>query len=191
MKKLIVDIDNTLWDFSAVLYKRMVKVNPELTLYTEWHDLDFWKKYVTPRAFYSFIRDIHMDQYMFTPYHDAAPFLSSLKENGFHIIIASHRQKEALDPTERWLRANNLLFDEIHLSYDKTVLFDDCFGIVDDSPLILGKAYEAGIMGTGLKMPWNKYKDYPLFDSLTEVSLFVNSKHDAFRSPDYPLNPSP
>jgi hypothetical protein len=178
MRKIIVDIDNTLWDLAQVLYERMVRVNPALTPHHEWREFDFWKKYVSPGVFYRLIRDIHMDQDAFTPYPDAASFLSSLKEEGFHIIIASHREKETLDATTRWLRAHNLVFDEIHLSYDKTVLFDDCFGIIDDSPLTLGKARETGVLGAGLKMPWNEYENYPLFDNLTEVLRFVNGLHD-------------
>lgn len=179
MKKIIVDIDNTLWDLAAVLYERMAAVNHKLTPPREWREFDFWREYVSPRVFYSLIRDIHMDQCTFNPYPDAAPFLSSLKQSGFHIIIASHREKGTLDATARWLRAHDLVFDEIHLSYDKTVLFDDCFGIVDDSPFTLEKAYEARIVGAGLKMPWNEHEDYPLFDNLTEVLHFVKSRHDA------------
>jgi hypothetical protein len=159
----------------------MAVVNRELTPPEEWRRFDFWRDYVPPRVFYRLIRDIHMDQCEFTPYPDAASFLSSLKENGFHIIIASHREKGTLDPTARWLRANNLAFDEIHLSYDKTVLFDDCFGIVDDSPFTLQKAHVARIVGTGLKMPWNAHENYPLFDSLTEVLHFVNGNHDTLQ----------
>jgi hypothetical protein len=176
MRKLIVDIDNTLWDLASVLYERMRTVNPALTPPSEWHDFNFWKRYISPRAFFNLIRDIHMDQDMFTPYQDAGLFLTSLKEIGFHIIIASHREKGTLDASVRWLQINNLVFDEIHLSYDKTVLFDMCWGIVDDSPFALHKAKKAGIVGAGLEMPWNKDDDYPLFGSLTEVFQYLKKK---------------
>ena len=90
-----------------------------------------------------------------------------------HIIIASHREKGALDATVKWLKKNDLIFDEIHLSYDKTVLFDDCWAVVDDSHFTLEKAASAGIIGTGLKMPWNEHKDYTLFHNLIEVLLYL------------------
>jgi FMN phosphatase YigB (HAD superfamily) len=180
MKKLIVDIDNTLWDFAPVLYERMRKVNPALTPPSEWYEFDFWKRYISPRVFFSLIRDIHMNQNMFTPYRDAGPFLTSLKEIGFHIIIASHRVKETRDATVRWLQANNLVFDEIHISYDKTVLFDTCWGIIDDSPFTLRKAKEAGIVRAGLKMPWNEREDYPLFDNLAETLQYVKETLNHF-----------
>ena len=183
MKKIIVDIDNTLWDLAAVLYERMAVVSPKLTPPEEWRKFDFWRDYVPPRVFYGLIKDIHMDQCKFTPYPDAALFLSSLKENDFHIIIASHREKGTLDATARWLRTYNLHFDEIHLSYDKTVLFDNCFGIVDDSPLTLEKAHAARIVGAGLRMPWNEDEDYPLFDNLTGVAQYVNGRRAPLEQP--------
>ena len=119
-----------------------------------------------------------MDQDGFAPYPEASSFLSSVKENGFYIIIASHREKGTLDATARWLRANKLAFDEIHLSYDKTVLFDDCWGVVDDSPFTLRKAQVAGIIGTGLRTPWNEYENYPLFDNLIQVLNFLKGLPD-------------
>ena len=178
MRKIIIDIDNTLWDLAAVLYERMARVNPTLMPPSQWREFDFWKRYVSPRIFYRIIREIHMDQPMFTPYPGAPVFLSSLKDMGFHIIIASHREKGTLDATAQWLRANRLLFDEIHLSYDKTVLFDDCWGVIDDSPFTLQKAEGAGILGAGLKMPWNETGDFFLFDDLKEVLQFLKDRCD-------------
>ena len=93
---------------------------------------------------------------------------------------ASHRVKETLDATARWLLANNLVFDEIHLSYDKTVLFDTCWGIIDDSPFTLHKAKKAGIVGAGLEMPWNKREDYPLFGNLAEILQYLKEKLNHF-----------
>ena len=169
MKKIIVDIDNTLWDFASVLYERMKKVKSTVILPSEWDDFDFWKSYMSARTFYSIIKSIHVDQERFIPFPDAQLFLTSLKELDIHIIIASHREKGTLTATVNWLKKNDLVFDEIHLSYDKTVLFDDCWAVVDDSPFTLEKAARAGITATGLKMPWNEKEEYPLFHNLPEV----------------------
>ncbi|MCX5811415.1 MAG: hypothetical protein NT178_02565 [Proteobacteria bacterium] len=173
MKKIIVDIDNTLWDFATVLYERIRKVNTAVAPPKEWYVFDFWKAYVSSQTFYSIIKSIHMDQERFLPYQDAQSFLTSLKELDIHIIIASHREKGTLGATIKWLKQHSLIFDEIHLSYDKTVLFNECWAIVDDSPFTLEKATNAGIIGTGLKMPWNEHEDYPLFYNLPEVLHFL------------------
>lgn len=176
MKNIVVDIDNTLWAFAPVLYERMKKVNARVTPPEQWGLFDFWKSYVTPREFYEAIKSIHMDQEQFTPYPDAGGFLASLKGSGFHIIIASHREKGTLGPTVNWLNANSLTFDDIHLSNDKTVLFDDCLAVVDDSPFTLDKAASLGIIGTGLKMPWNSDTTYPLFNNLTDVFQYLKRR---------------
>jgi hypothetical protein len=42
------------------------------------------------------------------------------------------------------MKKYRLAHDEIHLSYDKSVLFPDSIALVDDSPVNLGKALEAG-----------------------------------------------
>jgi hypothetical protein len=170
---IVVDVDNTLWDFGSVLYEGMKKLNPAVTPSDEWCLFDFWKAFVSPRAFYSVIRKIHMEQEAFTPYADARPFLESLKEKGFPIIIASHREKGTLDATIRWLNKNSLPFDEVHLSHDKTVLFERCRAIVDDSPMTLEKARHAGIVRAGLRFPWNAGQGHPLFDTLGEILTYL------------------
>ena len=68
---IIVDIDNTLWDFAAVFYERMKKYNPDIIPVPEWHLFDFWKAYVSPRTFYAIIKEIHREQESFPPYPDA------------------------------------------------------------------------------------------------------------------------
>jgi hypothetical protein len=70
---------------------------------------------------------------------------------------------------------HNLAYDEIHLSNDKSVLFNDLCAIVDDSPSVLDKAKAAGIIRVGLRCPWNEDIDHPLFDTLLEVLNYLNS----------------
>ena len=38
MKKIIVDIDNTLWHFAPALYERMKGINPDVTRPSEWNE---------------------------------------------------------------------------------------------------------------------------------------------------------
>ncbi len=176
MSTIIVDIDNTLWDFASVLYQRMRAVNPSVTPPQEWHIFDFFKTYISTETFLEIIKSIHVDQDHFLPFGDARSFLSSLKALGFHIIIASHREEGTYEVTAKWLEENDLVYDELHLSYDKTVLFDDCAAVIDDSPFVLEKAKEAGVMGLGLRMAWNESEEYLLFESLTEILGFLEKQ---------------
>lgn len=176
MRKIIIDIDNTLWDFAPALYARLHKIHPGFPDPSQWHSWSFWKGLISPERLYRAIRDVHMEQDRFQPYNEARGFLGRLKENGFYIVIASHRERETLPATRRWLEKNALPFDEIHLSYDKSVLFDWCWAIIDDSPVTLDKARSAGIIRAGLKNPWNEREDHPLFASLNEVYTYLQTE---------------
>ena len=73
MKRIIVDIDNTLWDFGAVLWAHMRRLNssvPEPMYCDKW---DFWVEYLSEREFYSVVREIHINQnhQNFSPYAEA------------------------------------------------------------------------------------------------------------------------
>ena len=84
-----------------------------------------------------------------------------MKGMGFYIVVASHRRPDALGATVRWLYKNGLVYDQIHLTNDKTVLFDDSWGVIDDTLDILRKARDAGIVRAGLRTPWNEGEGPP------------------------------
>lgn len=174
-RKIIVDIDNTLWDLAPVLWEHLKAVNPKMPEPSEWNYWDFWERYVTLKDLYEVLKNIHMQQDQHLPYPESKQFLEALKERGFYIVIASHREKKAYATTVKWLRQNELLFDEIHLSNDKSVLFPDSWGIVDDSPVTLDKAASAGIIRAGLLNPWNVDSAHPLFGNLFEVLNYIDS----------------
>ena len=171
---ILVDIDNTLWDFSSVLFQELsLKYNipdPE-----HWVCWDFWKEHITKKIFYDTANKIHQEQEKYIQYPEAKPFLRNLKEKGHIIIIASHRAQKALEPTITWLRKNDLPFDKVHLSYDKTVLFDCVDYVIDDSPSIINKACLEGIPTAALRKPWNAMLNIPLYKNLLEIKLNGNN----------------
>jgi len=179
LKKAVVDIDNTLWHFCGPLYEGLKKINPAFPPPEFWIDWNFWMHYCSEDEFMGVIHAIHLNQDddMNLPYSEASGFLLRLKENGFHIVIASHRTTESFARTRRWLLKHDLVFDDIHLSFDKTVLFDEaCHMVIDDSPFVLEKAAERNIIASGLSFPWNKdarNNGYRLFDSLGEILRHV------------------
>jgi hypothetical protein len=175
LKKAVIDIDNTLWNFCDALYGRLKTLNPFVPSIDDWVHWDFWTNYCSEDEFWAAINRIHLNQdddaYM--PYDEAGEFLETLKNHDFHIVVASHRTAESYSQTKRWLRKHDLIFDELHCSPDKTLLFDECCRIVvDDSPFVLEKAVEKGVIAAGLMFPWNKNNGnngYTLFNSLNEV----------------------
>jgi hypothetical protein len=48
MRKIIVDIDDTLWDFIAVFYERMKRAYPDVAIPADWRELLFWMKHTSP-----------------------------------------------------------------------------------------------------------------------------------------------
>lgn len=172
---IIVDIDNTLWNLAPVLWEHLKAINPKMPEPSEWNYWDFWERYVTMKDLYQVLKNIHMQQDEYPPYAESKHFLEALKERDFYIVIASHREKKTYGATLRWLKQNELLFDELHLSHDKSVLFAESWAIVDDSPVTLDKAARAGIIRAGLSNPWNINSSHPLFDNLLEILNYIDS----------------
>jgi hypothetical protein len=174
-KRIIVDIDNTLWNLAPVLWEHLKVYSPKMPPPPEWNYWDFLEEYVTIEELLQVLKHIHMQQDKYPPYPDSKQFLEALKKRGFYIVIASHRGRNTLAPTVKWLEENGLLFDEVHLSRDKSVLFEKSWAIIDDSPHTLDKAARAGIIRAGLLNPWNANSAHPLFDNLLEVLRYIES----------------
>ncbi len=174
-KKIIVDIDNTLWYLAPHLWEQLKKVNPKMPPPDQWGTRASLEKFTSIKDFFQVLKGIHMQQEKFPPFPDSRNFLTALKQRGFYIIVASHRSYETYRPTVNWLKKNHLTFDEVHLSYDKSVLFAGSEALVDDSPANLDKALEAGILATGLIYPWNEKSGHPLFKTLKEVLKFLDT----------------
>ena len=174
-KIAIIDIDNTLWQFCDAFYLELRKLNANFPTPDNWTNWDIWVGYCTEDDFYRAVNTIHANQDSdnYQPYPEAKGFLRALKQNGYYITIASHRDPEFKMPTEQWLKRHGLLYDDLHLSHHKTDLFNAATSVVvDDAPQVLEKAVEKGALATGLLFPWNRaYRDngYRLCGNLNEI----------------------
>lgn len=177
----MVDIDNTLWQFCDAFAAELNKINPAFPPIEQWTTWDFFGPYCTKRQFMAAVDAVHaqQDSDEFRPYPEAQGFLRTLKDQGYRVVIASHRRKTMLGPTERWLKKHDLVYDELHLSFDKTVLFEDADVVVDDAPHTLEKAVEHKAVGAGLLFPWNRAfagNGFGLFRNLNEVLGYIEEK---------------
>jgi hypothetical protein len=174
MKRIIVDIDNTLWDFATPFWKKIEHLGVPRP--SEWRS-DFWKAYLTMEQFLRIIDQVHEEQGAGAlPFPDAAPFLSALKAGGRHITIASHRSPASRGVTEQWLRTHGLAYDQLYVGPDKTVLFGDHQAIVDDSAELLDKAATKGLITSGLRYPWNRNSRHSLFENLSDVLAYLDAQ---------------
>jgi len=177
-KTAIIDIDNTLWQFSDAFYLELTKINVDFPTPDRWSAFNIWEGYCSIEDFIAAVSVIHhnQDSEQHQPYPESRDFLAALHKHGFHIILASHRVPATKQPTERWLARHGLPYDELHLSLDKTVLFPMADVVVDDSPLTLEKAIESGALGAGLLFPWNRAyasNGFRLFQNLNEVLGYI------------------
>jgi FMN phosphatase YigB (HAD superfamily) len=178
-KRAVVDIDNTLWEFSDALYLELSRLNSNFPPPATWINWDIWEGYCSKEDFYRAIGKVHanQDRDSYLPYPEAKSFLLSLKENDYHITIASHRSPDHMEPTERWLERHGLVYDDIHLSHRKTEIYNELTDVVvDDIPQFLEKAVACGAKATGLIFPWNEnYRDngFRFYSSLDEVLSYI------------------
>ena len=181
MLTAVVDIDNTLWQFCDAFAVELAKINPAFPPVERWTTWNFFEGFCTEAEFLGAVDAVHLRQDCdeFQPYPEAKGFLRSLKEQGYRIVIASHRKPEMQGPTERWLGKHELRYDELHLSFDKTVLFGDAAVVVDDAPHTLEKAVAHKAIGAGLLFPWNRGyagNGFGLFDNLNEVLRYIQDR---------------
>jgi deoxypyrimidine-specific 5' nucleotidase type C protein (NT5C) len=181
-KRAIVDIDNTLWHFCDAFYEELRKINRNFPTPDSWTHWDLWEGYCSEADFYGAVNAVHFKQHTesYLPYPEAKHFLIALKENNYHITIASHRYPDYRKQTIKWLETHGLVYDELHLSFQKTLLFNESIDVVvDDSSEVLKKAVEKGVVATGLLFPWNsEYADngFKLFRNLNDILRYVLKK---------------
>jgi uncharacterized protein len=92
------------------------------------------------------------------PYPGAVEAVNRWAAAGSYIHITSHRAEGCHGATEQWLRRIGLRFDDLHCSYDKIARCGE-LGIdllIDDSPVNITRALEAGMQAATILHPWNE-----------------------------------
>jgi uncharacterized protein len=155
--RIAIDIDSTLhhyWDQFEAAAKRRFGV--ELPYEDQLWNIDRLR----PEQIRACVAETHSDEQILAaePYPGAVETIRAWKEAGHFIHITSHRDTAAYHATERWLQAIGLPFDELYCSWDKVARCRE-IGIellIDDSPVNLEAAVEAGLRAATLAHPWNR-----------------------------------
>jgi uncharacterized protein len=156
--KIAIDIDSTLhhyWDDFAAAAKRRFGVSLPYESQVTW-SIDRLR----PEQLQACIAETHSERVVLAaePYPGAVDVVRRWHEAGHWIHITSHRDTVAHGATARWLERIGLPYDDLHCSFDKISRARE-LGIdvlVDDSPVNLTRALEAGIIGATLVHPWNR-----------------------------------
>ena len=158
MAKIALDIDSTLhpyWD----LLQRVVRERYGVELpYEEQRD---WGITTLERdAVIHCVEETHTDENILAgvPYPGAVETVQEWHAQGHWIHVTSHRRPQTATATARWLEQIGLPVDDLHCSFDKVSRCVD-LGIhvlVDDSPINIARAQEAGIVAATIIHPWNE-----------------------------------
>jgi uncharacterized HAD superfamily protein len=156
--RLAIDIDSTLhpyWDQLAEIAQRRYGV--ELP-----YDRQFtWEiPALAPAQLRTVVQETHTAEHVLRaePYPGAVEAIAAWHEQGHFIHITSHRAADAHEHTSRWLEQIGLPHDELYCSSDKIArcVELEIDVLIDDSPVNLRNAVEAGITAATLEHPWNR-----------------------------------
>jgi uncharacterized protein len=156
--RIAIDIDSTLhpyWDQLEAAAKRRFGV--ELP-YAE--QLTWTIDRLRPEQVKACVDETHTAERILAaePFPGAVETVRAWHEAGHFIHITSHRTTEALAATAQWLERIGLPYDDLHCSSDKVARCRE-IGIellIDDSPVNLLAAVEAGMEAATLAHPWNQ-----------------------------------
>jgi len=156
--RIAVDIDSTLhhyWDQLSAIAKRRFGVELPYEEQVTWDITQ-----LRPEQVYVCVEETHREASVLAaePYPGAVEAIRRWHEAGHFIHVTSHRTTDAHAATERWLEKIGLRYDELYCSWDKVARCRE-IGIdvlIDDSPVTLLKAGEAGITPATILHPWNR-----------------------------------
>jgi len=158
MARIALDIDSTLhhyWD----LLQRIARDRYGVELpYEEQRDWGITQ--LERDAIVHCVEETHSDENIAAavPYPGAVEAVVEWHAQGHWIHVTSHRRSSTHEATAAWLDAIGMPWDDLHCSFDKVPRCAE-LGIhvlVDDSPVNIAKAREAGIVAATIIHPWNE-----------------------------------
>jgi uncharacterized protein len=156
--RIALDIDSTLHHYWGLLQRiAHERYGVELP-YEEQRD---WGITALERdALIHCVEETHSDENIEAaePYPGAVEVIRGWHEQGHWIHVTSHRRETAAPATARWLQAIDLPYDDLHCSFDKVTRCVE-LGIdvlVDDSPVNITRARQAGMLAATIIHPWNE-----------------------------------
>jgi uncharacterized HAD superfamily protein len=156
--RIAIDIDSTLhhyWD--RLSDSARTRFGIELP-YEEQFDWGITR--LKPSQLQVCIDDTHSEEAILAgePYPGAVETVNRWHERGHFIHITSHRAERCHVSTANWLQQIGLRHDDLHCSYDKVGRCQELRidVLIDDSPVNISRALQAGIVAATISHPWNE-----------------------------------
>ncbi len=155
--RIAIDIDSTLhhyWDVLSDAAERRFGIDLPYE-----QQLDWGITRLKPKQLEVCIAETHTDEAILAarPYPGAVEAVTRWHAAGHFVHVTTHRHQRAHAATERWLHDIGLPFDELYCSFDKVTRCTEIAidVLVDDSPVNIQRALDAGIVVATLRHPWN------------------------------------
>ena len=156
--RIAIDIDSTLhhyWDKLSGAAQRRFGVELPYDEQVTWGITR-----LKPRQLELCIQETHTDAVIARgePYPGAVEAVNRWAAAGHFIHITSHRADACHTATAAWLDEIGLHYDELYCSFDKVTRCREIAIdlLVDDSPVNLQRAMDAGITPATIVHPWNR-----------------------------------
>ena len=158
MKRIALDIDSTLHHYWDLLERIVLDRHGVALPYAEQHD---WGITGLPvEDLRDAVMETHSEENIAgaEPYPDSVETVTEWHQAGHWIHVTSHRAEHTCEATARWLERIGLPYDDLHCSWDKITrcVELDIDILVDDSPVNIRRALEAGITPATILHPWNE-----------------------------------
>jgi uncharacterized protein len=156
--RIAIDVDSTLHHYWEVLQRVALERYGVHLPYEEQRD---WGITALEReALVHCVEETHSDANILAaePYPGAVEAVRGWHERGHFIHVTSHRRPRSAVATRRWLETIGLPYDDLHCSFDKV---SRCVELaidvlIDDSPVNIARAREAGMLAATILHPWNE-----------------------------------
>ena len=156
--RIAIDVDSTLhhhWPLVAAAAERRFGVALPYEQQFPWAE-----RRLNDEQLLLCIQDTHADEAIAgaRPYPHAVETVNGWFDAGHFIGITTHRAERSCTATARWLEGIGLRHHDLYCGDDKIArcreLAIDL--LVDDSPQILLRALDAGMLAAALRHPWNQ-----------------------------------
>jgi hypothetical protein len=156
--RIALDIDSTLHPYWDLLQRIVLE---RYGLHLPYEDQRDWGITGLERdAVIHCVEESHSDENIAlgVPYPGAVETVTRWHDEGHWIHVTSHRRRDAGPATARWLEAIGLPYDDLHCSFDKVTrcVELEIDVLVDDSPVNIVRARDAGITPATIIHPWNE-----------------------------------